>query len=269
MDDSGYVERINEIRDIIREIVPTNHEVFSPLIDEYEKKINSLFSWKESRYTYRYNLARPQVAKIEGEIMKFTDSIVKNYNLEWAYNGGMIQSKNDILNRILFHQNRLSKKDCETNAHKWLKDEMFNWLQNLYTLINSLHIDCLPESNPIVTFKRIEEGNSKKSYRSLKELFNNEEDFNFAISVLKNVENPVISETNSYLLGKNSKGAFSAWIALLHRKSLIKTSDETIISPLLESYFTNLTITDRTLRANPTKAYDTYFTDFTTLYSTR
>ena len=118
--------------------------------------------------------------------------------------------------------------------------------------------------------KKVTTGNGENSiFKNLSELFSKTEDFEFAISVLKNVEKPVIGDDDNYLLGKNSKGVFTAWIDILHKKSLIKTNEGTIIAPLLETYFKRLTITDRTLRANPTVAYNRYYTDFTTLFSSR
>jgi hypothetical protein len=118
--------------------------------------------------------------------------------------------------------------------------------------------------------KKVDAGNGENLiFKNLSELFSKTEDFEFAISVLKNVEKPVIGDDDNYLLGKNSKGVFTAWIDILHKKSLIKTNEGTIIAPLLETYFKRLTITDRTLRANPTVAYNRYYTDFTTLFSSR
>jgi hypothetical protein len=147
LDDAEYKERIYEIKDFIHAIVPTNHEIFYPLLNEFDKKIDSLSTWEKSRYTNRYYRAKPQISKIEEEIKDFTKYILENYDIEWFYVNGKIQNKSDILNRILFHQSRLSKKGCETIAHKWLKDEMVKWLQSLYTLIESLRIETLPESN--------------------------------------------------------------------------------------------------------------------------
>ena len=132
----------------------------------------------------------------------------------------------------------------------------------LYDIKNNL-----PNSDHVEDGKKVKV--IQQDYKNLPDLFYKKEEFDFAVSVLKNVEKPVIGEGNNYLLGKNSKGAFVAWIDLLHKKYFIKTKDESIIKTLLESYFINFTITDRTLRNTPTEAYNKYFTDFKVLYSNR
>lgn len=159
-------------------------------------------------------------------------------------------------------QYRRFLKDCldqlmirKAFLKQWIKDELNATIQPT-TVANVSQ----PGSQPQPLSKLLNE-----DIKDLSDIFINKDDFEKYVKLLKDVEPPVIDDNNRYILGKNSKGALVAWVYALQRRSKIKSIKDATLSNLLVSHFQMDSFDERTLRANPTKAYNQYFQDFLAL----
>ena len=90
--------------------------------------------------------------------------------------------------------------------------------------------------------------NDKVNVDSLLQLFCVEDDFQKYVDVLKAVDPPVIDGNCRYILGKNSKGSISAWVAVLTVRGTLKSlPNDDGLAKLLRSYFQMTTFTGRSL----------------------
>jgi hypothetical protein len=80
----------------------------------------------------------------------------------------------------------------------------------------------------------------KPPLNSLSEIFFNKEDFKICVSALRSVTPPVISATNTYLLGPRKKGAIVAWIDVLKNRGKIKDVELKDLIALLNNFFEEL-----------------------------
>ncbi|MFZ1635756.1 MAG: hypothetical protein WAT43_17855 [Chitinophagales bacterium] len=103
--------------------------------------------------------------------------------------------------------------------------------------------------------------------QTIEDLFYESKDLTIAINALKNVDPPIIGKLENYLLGRNEKGAFTAWIKVLNERGFIRTTNGEKVAPLLNKRFNGLRMgTDgRTLSNYKTRAYNAYYHDFKSL----
>ena len=108
----------------------------------------------------------------------------------------------------------------------------------------------------------LKKDNKSKAINNLVDLFLDPANAAKCISVLREVEPPVIDIANCYLLGLRQKGSVTAWVMALKSKGLIKNVTDDKLSKLLNKEFTDLDLSKdgRTLRNPQTTAYNKYYT---------
>ncbi|MBK7037586.1 MAG: hypothetical protein KBF42_05490 [Chitinophagales bacterium] len=113
--------------------------------------------------------------------------------------------------------------------------------------------------------------NEPESFITIEDLFRDLKKLETAINALKIVEPPIIDKDDNYLLGRNDKGAFTAWVKVLNEKGYIKTTNGEKVAPLLNKRFKGLKLgkDGRTLSNYETRSYKTYYQDFKALISSK
>lgn len=122
------------------------------------------------------------------------------------------------------------------------------------------------EINKRFDFVAIKKGQNEQS-KTLSELFVDGAYFE-CMNALRNVNAPVISEDNRYLLGPRQKGAFTAWFEVCKlRQKFIQNPSSNLIAKLLNSEISNLNLSEdgSTLNRNSTTMYKKYYSRFSKL----
>lgn len=100
--------------------------------------------------------------------------------------------------------------------------------------------------------------NDDRKFKTLKDIFKNNDDFELCIDELRKTNPPIINSKRKYLLGDRKKKSIVAWIDILNKKDFISKPNDKLLAPLLTEYFENFSISDKTLRNEPTDLYEDY-----------
>jgi hypothetical protein len=157
------------------------------------------------------------------EINKMTDAILYNHNTSNLYKQKLItdpaklkfeliasQRTHKLNNENFYGQNSDSDPEYRRMIQKWFKDEI-----KFVDAISKLLPDSSPDVQPLLPSKKSQE-NSKgidEELPSFESLFQDEASADASLKILKNLERPVINESNVYI--GYSKGVIPMWISVL------------------------------------------------------
>jgi hypothetical protein len=157
------------------------------------------------------------------EINKMTDAILYNHNTSNLYKQNLItdpaklkfeliasQRTYKLNNENFYGQNSDSDPGYRRMIQKWFKDEI-----KFVDAISKLLPDSSPDVQPLLPSKKSQE-NSKwidEELPSFESLFQDEASADASLKILKNLERPVINESNVYI--GYSKGVIPMWISVL------------------------------------------------------
>lgn len=157
------------------------------------------------------------------EINKMTDAILYHHNTSNLYKQGLLldpaKLKFDLIdsqrtyqlnNENLYGQYSESDPLYKRMIQKWFEDEI-----EFVDAISKLLPDSSPDVQPLLPSKKSQE-NSKgidEGLPSFESLFKDEASADASLMILKNLERPVINESNVYI--GYSKGVIPMWISVL------------------------------------------------------